>query len=139
MRTRTRVLLVDDDAGVNRFVASRLYDLGMEPSLASDAKMGFFKARREHPSVIIVDYVMPNGDAEYFLARLRHCPETSRIPVIVHSTHALDGPIAFRLRREIAGHPGAARIVRKSLHAQELVEALKSFCCFVTDPAQTRE
>jgi CheY-like chemotaxis protein len=134
IRKRPRVLLVDDDMSVSKLVAMRLDELGLEPLFASDVRTGLLKARREDPSVIVSDYVMPNGDAEYLLTRLRHAPETKHVPVIVHSAHALDGPIAIRLRREIAGQPGAARIVRKSLHAQELLEALKSFCAFVTKP-----
>jgi CheY-like chemotaxis protein len=134
IRKRPRVLLVDDDLSVNKFIASRLEGLGVESSFASDAKIGFWKARREDPSVIISDYLMPNGDAEYLLTKLREAPETRHIPVIVHTAHALDGPIAARLRREIGGQQGAARIVRKSPYAQELFDALERFCGFATKP-----
>lgn len=133
IRKRPRVLLIDDDMSVSKFIASRLDMLGVDPLFASDANTGFFKAQREQPSVIISDYVMPNGDAEYLLSKLRNAPSTRHVPVIVYTSHALDGPIAMRLQQVTAGQPGAVRIVRKSLHAQELIDALKSFCGFVTE------
>jgi CheY-like chemotaxis protein len=134
IRSRARVLVVDDDANVRKFLSNRLEGLGVEPLLSSDGTRGFWTARREEPTVIVSDYFMKNGGAEYLLTRLRVVPETSNIPVIVHNARTLDDLTKQRLRREINGQPGAARILRKSLGAIELLEAIQRFCGFVTNP-----
>jgi CheY-like chemotaxis protein len=134
IRNRARVLVIDDDANVRKLLSNRLEQLGVEPLLSSDGTRGFWKARREEPTVIVSDYFMKNGGAEYLLLRLRVVPETENIPVIVHSARTLDDSTKQRLRQTICGRPGAARILRKSLGAFELLEAIQRFCGFVTNP-----
>jgi CheY-like chemotaxis protein len=134
IKSRARVLVVDDDANVRKFLSNSLENLGVEPLLSSDGTRGFWKARREQPTVIVSDYFMKNGGAEYLLLRLRVVPETRNIPVIVHSARTLDDSTKHRLRQEICGQPGAARILRKSFGALELLEAVQRFCGFVTNP-----
>jgi CheY-like chemotaxis protein len=134
MKRRARVLVVDDDANVRTFLSRRLAQLGVEPLSSSDGMRGFWKARHEEPTVIVSDYFMKNGGAEYLLTRLRIVPETRNIPVIVHSARTLDDLTKQRLRREINGQPGAARILRKSAGAMELLEAIQRFCGFAINP-----
>ena len=90
-------------------------------------------ARREEPTVIVADYCMPNGNAEYLLTRLRSVPETSSIPVIVQSGRRLNDSIKHRLRQDIGGQPGAARILQKSSEAHELFETLQRLCGFASN------
>jgi CheY-like chemotaxis protein len=133
VRRRPRVLLVDDDVSVKKFFFSKFEKLGAELLYAADGTRGFWMARREEPTVIVSDYCMPNGNAEYLLTRLRNVPETKSIPVIVQSGRRLNDSIKQRLRREICGQPGATRILQKSFDAQELFEALQRLCGFASD------
>jgi CheY-like chemotaxis protein len=130
VRRRPRVLLVDDDNDVNRFLTSRLEKCGFEVKYASDAQQGFRMACRDEPAVIVTDYFMPNGDAQYLLTRLRTTPATEKIPVIVISGRQLNEVTIQSLRREICGHPGAAQILKKSQDTYTLFETLKKFCGF---------
>ena len=123
-----QVLLVDDDPSIRKYLANGLEKLGIEPLFAADGTRAFWTARRTEPTVIVSDYYMPNGDAEYLLTRLRSAPETQNIPVIVQSGRALSDPIKQRLRSGISGLPGATRIMQKSLGARELFETLRVFC-----------
>jgi len=132
VRRRPRVLLVDDDVSVKKFFFSKFEKLGAELLYAADGTRGFWMARREEPTVIVSDYCMPNGNAEYLLTRLRNVPETKSIPVIVQSGRRLNDSIK-QLRREICGQPGATRILQKSFDAQELFEALQRLCGFASD------
>jgi len=125
--TRPQVLLIDDDLDVRRFIFTGLREIGIEPSFATDGLLGFWKAKRSKPAVIVSDYFMPNGDAEYLLARLRSTPETQDIPVVVQSGRQLSDPIKQRLQGEVCGHPGAAAILKKS-GAGELFEILGTLC-----------
>jgi CheY-like chemotaxis protein len=130
VRKRPRVLLVDDDIDINRFLTSRLEKCGLDVQYASNAQQGFRMACRDEPAVVVTDYFMPNGDAQHLLTRLRTNPGTERIPVIVLSGRRLNEVTEQSLRREICGHPGAAQILRKSEDTYTLFEALKNFCGF---------
>jgi CheY-like chemotaxis protein len=130
VRRRPRVLLIDDDNDINRFLTSRLEKCGVDVQYASDAQQGFRMACRDEPAVIVTDYFMPNGDAQYLLTRLRTTAATENIPVIVLSGRQLNEVTLQALRREICGHPGAAQILKKSQDTHALFDALKKFCGF---------
>ena len=125
---RPQVLLIDDDLDIRKFIFAGLREIGIEPSFATDGLLGFWKAKRSKPAVIVSDYFMPNGDAEYLLARLRSTPETQYIPVVVQSGRELSDPIRQRLQGEVCGHPGASMILNKSSGAGKLFEILRTMC-----------
>jgi CheY-like chemotaxis protein len=130
IRRRPRVLLVDDDNDVNRFLSSRLEKCGIDAVYAPDAPQGFRMACRDEPAVIVTDYFMPNGDAQYLLTRLRTTEATANIPVIVLTGRKLNDVTVQNLKRDIRGHPGAAQVLRKSEDGFVLFETLKKFCGF---------
>lgn len=130
MRARPRVLLVDDDANIRDFLASRLEKYGVDLLYASDASQGYRIACREEPAAIVTDYFMPNGDAQHLLTRLRTTVATENVPVIVLTGRHLSEVTQQNLRREICGHPGASRIIRKAMDTSELFDALQKFCGF---------
>jgi CheY-like chemotaxis protein len=133
LRKHPRILLVDDDIHIKKFFFNRFEKLGAELLYAADGTRGFWMARHQEPSVIVADYLMPNGGAEYLLTRLRNTPQTSSIPVIVHTGRQLDEMARQRLRRPIGSRPGAIRILRKSPDSRELSEALSRLCGFASD------
>lgn len=97
-------------------------------ALSEDRAAGL--ACRDEPAVIVTDYFMPDGDAQYLLTRLRTTESTANIPVIVLSGRRLNEATAKSLRRAIGGHPGAAHILRKSEDTSALFETLREFCGF---------
>ena len=113
-RRRPRVLLIDDDNDINRFLTNRLEKCGLDVECASDVQQGFRMACRDEPAVIVTDYFMPNGNARYLLTRLRTTAATAKIPVIVVSGRQLTEATVQDLRRDICGYPGAMQILRKS-------------------------
>src|SRR5471032_2782710 len=127
---RPRVLVVDDDPAIQKFLASRLAKYGIDTLYASDAVHGFRIACKARPSVIITDNFMPDGDAQYLLYRLRSTPATENIPVFVISGRPLDEMTEQILRREISGRPGASHVFTKSFDTTELFGALQKFCSF---------
>jgi CheY-like chemotaxis protein len=130
VRPRPRVLLVDDDSDVHRLLTSQLGECGIDITCAPDALRGLRMACRDEPAVIVTDYFMPNGDALYFLARLRTLEMTANIPVIVLSGRQLGDATVQELRRTIRGRPGACHILRKSGDPAVLFETLQKFCGF---------
>jgi CheY-like chemotaxis protein len=130
VRTRPRVLIVDDDRDVEVFYSSRLRKLGVDTLYAADGVQGYRIACKDRPSAIISDCFMQNGDAHYLLSRLRITPGMENIPVFVISGQRLDLLTEQKLAREICGRPGAARIFRKSFNTDELFGALQEVCGF---------
>jgi CheY-like chemotaxis protein len=127
---RSRVLVVDDDTEVGMFLTSRLRKCGVDTLFAPDATQGYRMACRDEPSAIVSDYFMPDGDARYFLSRLRSTPATANIPFIVLTGGHFNELTERNLMQEISGHPGAAHVFRKSFDTSELFGALQKFCGF---------
>src|SRR6202023_3944229 len=82
VRRRPRVLLIDDDNDINRFLTNRLERCGLDVKYASNVQQGFRMACRDEPAVIVTDYFMPNGNDQYLLTRLRDTAASRHIPVI---------------------------------------------------------
>lgn len=131
---RPRVLVVDGDPEVGKFLCSRLAKLGVDTLVAYDAAQGFRFASNEQPSVIILDFPMEKGDAYYLLSKLRSTPETERIPVFVMSERPLDDSTISNLKRDVSGRPGTMRFLKKSADTEALFAALQKFCAFTHNP-----
>jgi CheY-like chemotaxis protein len=134
VRPRPRVLLVDDDEEISRFLTSRLDKCGVDLIYAPDATQGLRAACRDEPVAIVTDFFMPDGDARYFITKLRTTRETEKIPVIVLSGRQLNHATAQDLKRDICGHRGAIDVIRKSENAETLFDALKKICGFENGP-----
>jgi len=126
--SRPRVLIVDDDEEIGVFLASRLKKLGIDTLYAPNVARALRLAIGHHPSVVVTDYRMPEGDADFLIARLRSLPATATLPVIVLSEWLIDPRTAKLLMREVMGHAGAIRIFRKSFDVSELFETIQEFC-----------
>jgi CheY-like chemotaxis protein len=127
---RPRVLVVDDDPDIERFLAPRLEKYGVDTLFAPDATHAYRVAVREKPSVIITDNYMPDGDAHHLLCRLRATPGTENIPVFVISGRPISDTEQQLLKRDVLGHPGVLQIFSKSFDTQQLFNALQRYCGF---------
>ncbi len=79
------VLVVDDELDIREAVSEVLADEGFEVVSASDGADALKKARDMHPSVVLLDLMMPHMNGWEFFAARRRDPELSAIPVIVLS------------------------------------------------------
>jgi CheY-like chemotaxis protein len=77
------VLLIDDDTNIRKTASRRLAEEGYRVLTASDGEEGLKVARAEHPSLILLDLMMPKMDGREVLRRLKSDPETKQIPVIL--------------------------------------------------------
>lgn len=69
----------------------RLAKLGYEVSVAGDGAEGVAAAVRERPDLILMDLSLPTMSGWEAARRLKEVSETSGIPIIALSAHALDG------------------------------------------------
>ena len=78
----TRVLVIDDDAGVRLILRKNLQHAGFDVETAEGAQEGLERARDWGPDVIVLDLMMPHIDGFEVLHRLSGEGGTV-VPVIV--------------------------------------------------------
>jgi two-component system KDP operon response regulator KdpE len=83
--TRTRILIVEDEADIRRFVRMALESEGQEVFEADSVKRGLIEAGTRRPELVILDLGLPDGDGVDFIRDLR---AWSAIPVIVLSARS---------------------------------------------------
>ncbi len=77
-----RVLVVDDEPAIRRFLRTALATHGYKVSEASTARDGLSHVIDDHPDLIILDLGLPDGDGVEVTRRVR---EWSQTPIIVLS------------------------------------------------------
>ena len=124
-----KVLVVDDELDMRIFVSTLLETSGYKPLTAVDGKEGMLVARREKPSVVILDVMMPIESGIGMYRELKTDPELKDIPVIMlsalskktfyHSQKVLD-----EYKGETVPEPSA--YIEKPPEPDELLEAIQA-------------
>ncbi len=86
-----RVLLVEDHEEIWDFLSRRLKRRGHDVLLATDGQTAVDKARAEHPDVILLDMNLPVMDGWTAAGLIKKSPESSGIPIIALTAHAMSG------------------------------------------------
>jgi DNA-binding response OmpR family regulator len=77
------VLVVEDDPSVRGLLQTLLSAEGYDVVTASDGLAGLVKATSSHPSLVLLDLMMPDLGGVRVLEEMRDDPELADIPVIV--------------------------------------------------------
>ena len=80
-----KILIIDDEADVRRYLAALLKKHGYETLTASDGVEGLEVARRERPDLVTLDLMMPNQSGTDFYRNLVKDKELGETPVVVVS------------------------------------------------------
>lgn len=80
-----RILVVDDEPDVRRFLTAVIQKRGHETLTAADGREAYEIVEREKPDLIILDLLMPNQSGTDLYRRLSKDRELREIPVIVVS------------------------------------------------------
>lgn len=86
-----RILLVEDNEMNRDMLSRRLVKRGHEVSIAVDGQQGVDMATAEKPELILLDMSLPVMDGWEAARRLKDDPETSSIPIIALTAHAMAG------------------------------------------------
>lgn len=78
-----KVLIIDDDENIGRYLSVALRQNGYEPMAASDGKEGFEQVGVFHPDLIVLDIMMPKRTGWVVFRQLRKHEEYRSIPVIM--------------------------------------------------------
>ena len=80
-----RILVVDDEADVRKFITAVLEKYGYGVVAAEDGKQAFEEVERERPDLIVLDLQMPEQTGTDFFRRLLKNEALRGIPIIVVS------------------------------------------------------
>jgi len=124
------VLLVDDDPQIHDLIGTMLAREGYRVEHANGGKEALEKARAEHPTVILLDVMMPQVDGWAVLGILKADPALKDIPVVIVSL--LDErPLGLTL--------GAAEFLNKPVDRSRLIDTVRAYagaasgCVLVVD------
>jgi two-component system phosphate regulon response regulator PhoB len=126
---KKRVLVVDDELDMRTFVATLLETNGFKPIVAEDGIQGLEIARRDKPSLIILDIMMPKESGITMYRSLKSDPALKDIPIIMlsalakktflHSQSVLDAYKGEKI-------PEPAAYIEKPPEPEELLEAIQN-------------
>ena len=86
MEKKKKILIIDDEEDICDMAGSALRKTGLYEVLATvDPAEGCKICEREHPDLVVLDYVMPNMRGDEVIAHLHHIPTTQNIPIILVS------------------------------------------------------
>jgi DNA-binding response OmpR family regulator len=113
--SKVRVLVVDDDEKILRFVRSSLTLAGYDVATATSGEEALQLVESKQPHVMVLDILMPQTDGFEVLKRLR---PASKLPVIAISAHASAAGDALSL--------GANGFLAKPFRPDELIKKIKA-------------
>lgn len=102
---------------------------GLRVAKAETAEDAIALARRELPTVIVMDYALPGIDGIEATRRLKADPETHAIPVVIVTGHAVED------RLQEARDAGANAVLTKPLLPLDLLQQIAPLLAVVSDSA----
>ena len=140
MKSKTRILVVDDNHSIVRIIEQVLQNQGYQVLTAFDGDEGLKKAQQEKPDLIILDIVMPGMDGYAVCRHLQRERATASIPVImltvkgqVEELNTLEDKkaLVIRVQERMAGYDaGAVEFLSKPITAKQLIERVKRVLWF---------
>ena len=112
-----RILVVDDDPKMLRFVRGALSAAGYAPLVTGGPEDLARIIRTEKPQLVLLDLVMPGSDG---IELMKQIPELSDLPVIFISAYRRDDTVAQALEA------GAADYIAKPFSPTELVARVRA-------------
>ncbi len=115
-----RILVVDDDPDIARFVEINMRLEGFEVSIARDGEEALAQIHEDPPDLVLLDVMMPRIDGVEVCRRLRADPATSHLAVIMLTAKSLSADKVVGLTA------GADDYLIKPFDTLELVARVRS-------------
>ena len=84
------VLIVDDDPSIRAGLSALFERAGLRVRTAANGRLALDAVAEEHPSLILMDYQMPEMDGVSACEALKGNPETAGIPVLLATRSQVD-------------------------------------------------
>ncbi len=116
MREKKRILLVDDEADINRVTLFRLEKEGYEVIAVDNGEEALTQVRSE-PNLVLLDLLMPDISGYEVCRRIKSDPRLKHIPVILFTASVVEYDKLFRKVEKLK----AQDVVVKPYNWQELL------------------
>jgi CheY-like chemotaxis protein len=116
LATKGHVLVVDDDPDVRVLLEQELVAAGYRVRTASGGAQALELLRRDRPSAMILDLMMPAPDGFEVLYRLRQDPALRELPVVIVTARELTAADEAILAES------AQRVIRKGADSAQLAD-----------------
>ena len=117
--SRTRLLLADDSASVQRIIELTFVDENIDVVAVGGGRAAIEDIKRQPPDIVLADTRMPDGDGYEVADFVRTNPELSRIPVVL-LTGAFD-PVDSVRAQEVASRG----VLVKPFEAQQVIGTVR--------------
>ena len=128
-RGMARILVVEDSPDIRELVRVLLEGAGHEVLTASDGQEGVTRAREIRPDLVLMDLSLPVLSGWEATRQIKSHPETSRIPVVAVTAHAMQGD------RERALAAGCDGFLAKPIDEETFASLVASFLGVAGDRA----
>jgi twitching motility two-component system response regulator PilH len=115
------VLIVDDLASQAQLMANVVQSLGHHAVIVNDGADALSAAKSSHPSLILMDVVMPGMNGFETCRKIKRDKETANIPVVMVSTKGEETDKFWATKQ------GANGYVTKPFSPDSLAATIKSF------------
>jgi CheY-like chemotaxis protein len=116
----TKVLIVDDEAGI-RLMVVRMLGEDYTVLEAADGEEAVTLTRLHKPSLVFMDILMPGKDGYSACHEIKTDPETRSIPVVMVSA------IGHKLNERLSAEVGADGYITKPFSVEKLLEAIAKY------------
>jgi len=130
MSSDARVLVIDDDPDVSLLTRLQLENAGYDVVEAATAAEGLSRALDTAPDVVLLDWMLPDGDGIGLLAELRASAPTADVPVIMVTARSHAGD------QRAAWEAGVVDYLTKPFDGRDLLRCVRDA---VADPAPSRQ
>jgi len=131
--TKTRILIVDDEADIRELVRLNLAREGYEVFDCETGEQALIQSRAKNPDLIVLDLMLPGMDGLEVCRRLKASPETAQIPVVILTAKGEESDVVTGLE------VGADDYVTKPFSGKVLVARVRRLLRRAAPPAGEQE
>ncbi len=123
MADSKKILIVDDEPDVVKWLSILFKENGYQTSSALDGSDGIAKAKAELPALITLDITMPEESGVKMYRKLKESEKTSKIPVIMLTGVSRDFEKFISTRKQV---PPPDAYFEKPVDEKALLAKIKS-------------
>lgn len=124
------ILITEDEPAMLKILVDKLTESGFQTLQATNGNEGLQQALLHHPSLILLDVLMPQMDGMAMLNRLREDPWGKTVPVIMLTNVSAD---TNETLEKIVNTQPAYYFVKSNTKLEDIVEKIKDI---LSSPAQ---
>lgn len=118
--SKIKVMIVEDDKFLRELISQKIVKEGMDIVLATSAEEAEVAVKKEKPTIILLDIILPGQNGLDFLKMIKSVPALSDIPVIILSN------LGEEKERETAKNLGVKRFLVKAMYTpNEIMKEIK--------------